>query len=558
MANRGIGLASPGPTSLSEPITGTPAGQAIGPSAPLAAPPVPAGPTPDRPLAPQTRTGGQRSGIPQFQDDPIGAVGFVLQEFGAGLGGQELPSTRLRADVLESKRLELAQLQVGSQALEQGLRLIAQTSEENRPGVISDFAERFKEVMPGLGDTLTGMMDDIPSAKKLLSTIGEFAPQLQAACGSDTECMTKLIDSGFTDLLETERDKTSMPLVRAKLRTISGEMFANLDALAGVQKDEHGDFVMSLAELERANESLPEEADKLTSSEMKTIERNPQVAARFGITIKTPERIEFESRKLFESNLNIRENEQKQQAKLLDPDDEKSRFGNSMDGLALDTLLDYKALQDAGEPIPKDLEESARVAAHILSRERIGRSPEGDMIAVESMGVPPGLAPSEGASDSPVASEVPESPTAPETPETGTSRTKVTRIEGEGKFEELSARTADIVISIADLLDEAREAGETITGIPGALKRTAGGLARQSGVPVSTRSESLSRQVEVLKSQVLPALLNEGGKQISDADRRRLDKMVSSFDGFFAGAQVDEEGLRASLADMLSFIEGLE
>ena len=52
-----------------------------------------------------------RSGAPSFQDNPLGAIGLVLSNFSAGLRGDELPTERLRRDMLDQQRLQLQQAQ---------------------------------------------------------------------------------------------------------------------------------------------------------------------------------------------------------------------------------------------------------------------------------------------------------------------------------------------------------------------------------------------------------------------------------------------------------------
>ena len=51
------------------------------------------------------------TGVPQFENDPIGAISFALREVGAALQGNELPSERAKATAFEQMgaRLKLTQ-----------------------------------------------------------------------------------------------------------------------------------------------------------------------------------------------------------------------------------------------------------------------------------------------------------------------------------------------------------------------------------------------------------------------------------------------------------------
>jgi len=286
MAVRGIGLAS-----VTEIPRSTPP-----------APPPGSGP----PVAPRAPAGApSASGAPQMATDPIGAIGFLLQQFSAGLQGQELPSTRLRREALQRQQLELQQMQVGAQALEQGLRLIERTPSENRQSVIDTFTGEFAESLPGLRDTLVQFSESVPDARSIVSTVGEFGPQLYALCGSDIACIRKFAgDEGMMTQLRTQRDQQNLPILGAKLRDITNVMATNPKATAGLPVDDAGLPFLTVQDLERLNETLPEDM-KITDSEMNTLLRNEQVMTRFGI--KTPEMAEFETKERFKSSLRIQE-----------------------------------------------------------------------------------------------------------------------------------------------------------------------------------------------------------------------------------------------------------
>ena len=279
MAVRGIGLASVTEIPRSTPPVG---------AQPAPIPQQPAAPTP-QPLA------------PQMADDPIGAIGFLLQQFSAGLQGQELPSTRLKREALQRQQLELQQMQVGAEVLKQGLDIIARTPLENRQSVIDSFTGEFSESMPGVRDMLVEFSENVPDARNVASTVGEFGPQLYNLCGSDVACIRKFAgDEGMMNQLRKQRDQQNLPILGAKLRDITNVMATNPKATAGLPVDDAGLPFLTVQDLERLNETLPENM-QITDSEMNTLLRDEKVMTRFGI--KTPEMVEFETKEQFKSRL---------------------------------------------------------------------------------------------------------------------------------------------------------------------------------------------------------------------------------------------------------------
>ena len=99
-------------------------------------------------------------------------------------------------------------------------------------------------------------------------------------------------------------------------------------------------------------------------------------------------------------------------------------------------------------------------------------------------------------------------------------------------------------------MNEAADAGETVTGVVGMGKRLVGGIARQAfgQGAISPASENLQRKLLTLQGQVGPILLNE--KRLSETERERLRKIVGEVD-----AWTDETSLRESLKDLIRFLK---
>ena len=96
--------------------------------------------------------------------------------------------------------------------------------------------------------------------------------------------------------------------------------------------------------------------------------------------------------------------------------------------------------------------------------------------------------------------------------------------------------------------EDARERGETITGIEGWLKKEGGGFARQVGIDVSPGAERLAAALESLKALTAPGVMGE--TRLSNEERTRLDNIMGS-----VSPGMDAIKLRGALAEALSLLE---
>lgn len=91
---------------------------------------------------------------------------------------------------------------------------------------------------------------------------------------------------------------------------------------------------------------------------------------------------------------------------------------------------------------------------------------------------------------------------------------------------------------IRELLVEASESGETITGLAGAMKRWLGGGARglmeilgaspgQARGLISTKSDELATQLGMLKFSIMPIITTQRSNGISNRDMERMDQILS-------------------------------
>lgn len=209
-------------------------------------------------------------------------------------------------------------------------------------------------------------------------------------------------------------------------------------------------------------------------------------------------------------------------------------FGTGLMGQAYNFLVQVETMRRNGQPIPQELQIKADAARSILSQPQLRTGPNGEMVSYT-----PGIPSFAGAQvQQPGASQVPGGG------QIATIRTK----EEDAKPDDALQAINDV----ADILNEAGAANETVTGVVGTAKRLGGGLARQAGMPVSPRAERLSRSLERLQAMVGPAILADS--RLSDTERARVEQIVGT-----VSPQTDDVALRESLSDLariLSRISG--
>ena len=188
------------------------------------------------------------------------------------------------------------------------------------------------------------------------------------------------------------------------------------------------------------------------------------------------------------------------------------------------------------------------VARHVLNTKKYTRDDAGNIMSYvpgvpEGMGVAPqqpAPAPGQGFQAPMAAEPLAAAPTSPR----GLS------LEKKATPVDISPAT-NTIMGISELINDAAQAGETITGAAGTAKRLGGGVARQLRFPVSGRSEALHRKLTTLKGIVGPLILQE--KRLSETERKRLDDIVGNVDAF-----TDDQALRESLQEVVRFLMSIE
>ncbi len=228
-------------------------------------------------------------------------------------------------------------------------------------------------------------------------------------------------------------------------------------------------------------------------------------------------------------------------------------FGRGAQGMAMEAIVRARNKQRQGIPLTPEDRDVLAFSRQILNQAQTRSIPGGGMVRVEAPGVP--------ARFESVFAEVPEqlgttpggTPIERATTQVQQGRIQVTEIMAPRKddsFEKDFATVMDEAEAINKLLVEGREEFGGVTGLAGTLKAQFGGVARQLGVPVSSRAKQLQRGLETIKAIALPYVLGEKGRSLSDADRNRLDRIVGTLD-----ALSDEQDIREAIVNVINIVE---
>lgn len=121
----------------------------------------------------------------------------------------------------------------------------------------------------------------------------------------------------------------------------------------------------------------------------------------------------------------------------------------------------------------------------------------------------------------------------------------------EGDFSAVATISRDLIQDVRDIIVEAGEAGDTVTGPIGFSKSEFGGLGRMAGLPVSLRSEMLRRRLATLQTQIGPRLLQE--KRLSNDERARIKEIVGDQSLFN-----DDQSILQAMLDLESILDRLQ
>ena len=191
---------------------------------------------PSAPAAPQAAPAAQpadRPAIPRFSDNPLGAIGFVLQSIAAGSQGRELPADRIARQQREYDQTERAQVATGIQGITLGLGMMQNVPEDQRQTFVQRYGAMLDRLAPGMS-SLFGNVASQPDARELARAFGEHSDVLMPFVrgmppAQAWETARRLIsDRTLMDHLERTNDERNRPAVIARLEAIRGGVQAGV------------------------------------------------------------------------------------------------------------------------------------------------------------------------------------------------------------------------------------------------------------------------------------------------------------------------------------------
>lgn len=167
-----------------------------------------------------------RSGAPSFQNNPLGAIGLVLSNFSAGLRGDELPTERIRRDMLAQRQVELQQLRATMDVVAQGVELFGglDPDDPRTPEAIDRYIAPFIETLgENVGPALnTALEVNRTRSRSLIDGMLEHQERAYNHCGLDFACLKDVIsDEALLNRWNETADRERMPGITAKFQAMT-------------------------------------------------------------------------------------------------------------------------------------------------------------------------------------------------------------------------------------------------------------------------------------------------------------------------------------------------
>ena len=215
----------------------------------------------------------EAGGIPQFADDPIGAISFALQEIGAALQGKELPSVRARRAAQEDRLLRQRGLGARINALRFGTEKCGDLKGEERAACITGLANAVGDLDPDFASTLEATIGT-PKALDITKIASHPAALefLEGAFDTDEDRRDFAISEQGQKILRRIADKADRPVLEETLDEVFAGIAATLkpEERAGV-----GISPSMIRELDRQG-NIPDRF-KLTENMLDMLDREPEL-----------------------------------------------------------------------------------------------------------------------------------------------------------------------------------------------------------------------------------------------------------------------------------------
>ena len=234
-----------------------------------------------------------KSPAPQFDEDPLAAIGFVLSSVSAGIQGRELPIVGLKREQAASEAQELRKFTVGINALSAIGAQAERLPFDQRNAFIEQASQKFNETLgPGFGEILKRMIAQ-PNSSRVFAIAGDLAPELHRMFGEDIKGAEDfLLDPQNRAFLEESVRRRHIGSAMAKIQNLISKISGPLRQMLvdSGKVDDEGNPAITSSELRTLNAQVPkDDPNKLTPQELLAFEleqeRNPDVAREIGLRI---------------------------------------------------------------------------------------------------------------------------------------------------------------------------------------------------------------------------------------------------------------------------------
>lgn len=205
-------------------------------------------------------------------DNPLAAIGAVMQNIARGARGQTLYTDELKERRMKQEAFELDRLSVGVDAMGKGMELLLAAPPEERGALAQKFGGLYEKVIPGFTDMLVRGTRAPQATQAQLEALGEHRETLISMTGNIPDALELASKPAFIEMLDKQADRRNLPEITAAFNRI-GEVMA--------KSDEGGMLVRKAAEdgwtVTDLQDTRIQKALGLTPSHVATIARNAEI-----------------------------------------------------------------------------------------------------------------------------------------------------------------------------------------------------------------------------------------------------------------------------------------
>ncbi len=215
----------------------------------------------------QEQTTQKTTGIPQFSDDPLAAIGVILSEVGAGIEGRPSPLAGMRRQIAAEDAAGIKRRKFQFDVLQEAVK------NRSNPKVLKQLSELAGFDVTPLARTVK--IPDVLANRPLTDDVkASLIEQIEALPDQDPDTINKFIEDNQERLLAVT-DFENRPLITGKAKAA-----ARLLAAEGVDISKVN---MTLDEFEQINANAAQEV-RLTPSEIGTLRNDEGLQRTIGIT----------------------------------------------------------------------------------------------------------------------------------------------------------------------------------------------------------------------------------------------------------------------------------